>query len=113
MAKAGRTRYLRQITLSVLRYYIEFEDGVIPGGVFEPRVLDYRIDVERIITAELDPAEHRMLMLVHQAGLTNVDAAAQCGIQVKRPDKYLSAIETRLGRVFERRNMLDLLGYLR
>jgi predicted SpoU family rRNA methylase len=99
--------------------YAEVEDGMLPatregGRSFDPRLIDYRIDVQRLMDRELSVADQDVLMAIHRDGLTHADALAAAHITTTlQPYSYVAALETRMGRLFERKKMLDLVGYLR
>lgn len=112
------TRYYRKITETVLRWYNELDGGIVQtdtGPVFDTRVVDYRMDVDRILD-RLAEQERAMLMLIHRDGCTHAEAAQGVGISAQRPDVLVEEIETRIGRVFDRYRLDDFLryvGYLR
>jgi hypothetical protein len=116
---ANGDRYFRQTTASVLKLYIEFEDGILPGdhtqgARFEPRVIDYRIDIERILNRELTKQEQLVLFAVHRDGLTHSDAIRYARLEMPvNPYAFVSSLEIRLGKSLEKKKMLDLLAYLR
>lgn len=109
---ASAKRFFRHTAVSVMQLYLEFEDGVMPGGVFDPRILDYRIDIERILEQELSAAELTVLMAVHRDGKTDAEAVAMAGLDTQRPSALVRRIEIRIGKVFERKNFLDFTRYL-
>lgn len=109
-----KSRYLRRITQSVLRWYSECEGGTIQtdnGPAFDERILNYRVDVE-LALKEFDPREVRAILLIHQDGLTHAKALSLAGILSARPDKTVEDIEIRMGRVFERRRLSEFLTYI-
>lgn len=105
------TRYYRQVVATVLRWFCELEDGVIPGASFDPRVLDYRLDVDRAMRG-LVPRDRSVLMAIHRDGLGYASAVHQAGITVERPDAYVALLEVRTGKLFERKGLSDLMVYL-
>jgi hypothetical protein len=110
-------RYYRQATASVLRFYVEFEDGLVQsnnlGPIFDPRVLDYRIDVERILARELSQAECSVLLAIHRDGLSHAAALKVAAITARRPDNFVVDLEVRAGRAFIKHKLLDFLSYFR
>ena len=110
-------RYYRQVTASVLQFYLEFEDGLLPrermrGEYFEPRIIDYRIDVDRVLKM-FPPHDVVILMAVHRDGLAHADALRQAKVVCERPSDYVDQLEVRVGKLLDRKNMLDFLAYIR
>ncbi len=108
------SRYYRRVTQTVLRWYVELENGIIEtdnGRVFDARVLDYRIDVE-LAMRSFDQREVKAILLIHRDGLSHVQALSLSGIQADRPDKVVEDIETRLGRAFARKRLSEFLDYI-
>jgi hypothetical protein len=114
-------RYFRQVTASVLQFYVEFEDGMLPrntmmdlsrGEYFEPRIIDYRIDIERVLKT-LGDDNVSVIMAVHRDGLTHGDAMLSAGMDPASANRYVAALEVKLGKAFERKNLLDFLQYIR
>lgn len=106
-------RYYRRVTAAVLRWYFELAEGVLPGAQhFDHGALDYHMDVERILNAELSGVERQMLTAVHRDGIAATDAARHAGAAGDRPDRTIALLEARLGRVFARRQMLQIAPYL-
>lgn len=98
-----------------MRWFTELEDGYISspeGRVFDSRLLDYRIDVDRVL-GRLHPAERRVIEGVHSRGLTHADAVRQAGYKTERPDYVVARLEAQLGRMLELADMVDLLAYLK
>jgi hypothetical protein len=109
-------RYYRQVTASVLNHYIEFEDGLVPGEAgdyFEPRIIDYRIDVERAVKAELGHQGFDVLLYIHKDGMTHAEALQMAGVYEKHPARHVIDLEKRLGKALVRKNLLDFTLYLR
>jgi hypothetical protein len=113
-------RYYRFITSCVMQRYYELEDGILGperglghsgGPTFDPRVLNYRIDVERILD-KLPPADRTMLDAVYRDGLSDADALRTAGLNAVRPDDVILRLELRLGALFERAKLMDLEGYI-
>jgi hypothetical protein len=107
-------RHYRQMARTVLRWYVELEDGVIQTGEgqrFDARVLDYRIDVERVFK-RFHPTEVKAVLMVNRDGLTHAQAVTAAGIQNDRPDRVIADIETRLGQAFERLRLDEFLQYV-
>lgn len=113
-------RYYRSITANVLQRYFELEDGVVGPErglrgsgerAFDPRVLNYRLDVERIVK-RVQPCDVVLMTAIHRDGLTAAAAAKCAGLLVKRPDDYVMRLEVALGKAFERAKMTDLSVYL-
>lgn len=102
----------------VLRWYTELEDGfiqVIDGPRFDVRVLDYRLDVERVLK-QFHPAHVKAVLLVNRDGLTPTEAIRLSGIPTDRPSVVIEDIEIRMGQAFERLcldEFLDYVDYLR
>jgi hypothetical protein len=94
-----------------MRWYTEFEDGIIPGCGFDPRVLDYRMDVE-IALRGLTDIERNILMSIHRDGLTGAGAVRQAGLNVERPGALIASLETRVGQLFERKGLSNINLYL-
>lgn len=109
---ASAKRYFRHTAVSVMQLYLEFEDGIMPGGVFDPRILDYRIDIERILETELTTAERTVLLAVHRDGLSDAEAVHTAGLDTERPSALVRRVEIKIGKVFERKKMLDFTRYL-
>jgi hypothetical protein len=111
-------RYYRQTTASVMQFYVEFADGILPGNPYEgerfdPRVIDYRIDVERILDRELSKQDKSILLALHRDGLTQADALLSAGVAHPWPHAYVRDLEVRIGKVLDRQKMFDFLAYLR
>jgi hypothetical protein len=113
-------RYYRYITACVLQRYYELEDGVVGperglgagGPTFDPRVLDYRIDVERVLL-QLTTAQQAVLAGVHRDGLSCADAVRSAGVvRTVRADDLVLRIEIDLGKKFERAKLMDIEGYI-
>lgn len=104
-------RYYRQITASVLHWYVELEDGIIPGSTFDVNVLNYRLDVERALK-KVQPADVAIMLSVHRDGLRYVEALSLAGVTAERPDHYVASLEVRTGRLLERMKLTDLQRYL-
>lgn len=104
-------RYFRQVTATVMRWYVELEDGIIPGAAFDTRVLDYRIDIDRVVN-NFDPPDREIILYIHRDGLTHNDALTHAGIAHDRPDVYVAGLEARLGRLFEKKRLSDIQMYL-
>lgn len=101
-----------------MQFYLEFEDGLLPrtpmrGEYFEPRIIDYRIDIERVMLATLSKDDVSVIFAVHRDGLTHSDSLASVGIQDANANRYVAALEVKLGKAFERKNLLDFLQYIR
>lgn len=112
---ANGDRYYRQVAKTVLQNYIEFESGTLPGefgDYFEPRIIDYRIDVERAITAEVGAQGLQILLDIHKAGMTHAQALLEAAVYEKHASRYVMGLEIRLGKSLERKNLLDFTTYL-
>jgi hypothetical protein len=108
------SRYYRKVSQTVLRWYVELENGLIQadsGSVFDERVLNYRIDVE-LAMKPFDPREIKAVLLIHRDGLTHLTALRLAGINSNRPDKTVEDIETRLGKAFDKRRLSEFLAYI-
>lgn len=111
-------RYYRRVTETVLRWYTELDDGMIQsesGPVFDTRVLDYRIDVSKVL-AQFTETEQAIVLLIHRDGCSPKIATAMSGVIVERPELYVEDIEVRMGRAFDKRKLgqfLAYVGYLR
>lgn len=95
---------------SVLRWYFELEDGYIPtadGPRFDPRVLDYRVDVD-LVLRKFHPAETLAITLLHRDGFTAEQALQVAGLNVPS----LEDVEIRMGAAFERRGLDEFLKYV-
>lgn len=103
-------RYLRHVTASVLQWYLEFEDGVV-GSYFEPRLLNYRIDVERIFE-HLAETEQELLLAIHRDGKTPEEAALAAGWVTDAAERLVAVVEVKLGRALVAKGMLDLTAYI-
>ena len=98
----------------VMQWYVEFADGYIAspeGRCFDARLLDYRIDVERLLK-RLHPAERAVIEGIHVEGLTQAEAVKKAGYEATRPDDVVASLEVKVGRMFDRLNMSDLISYL-
>lgn len=97
---AKDAQYFRQVVAAVLRWYTEFEDGILPGDQFNPGVLDYRLDVERILKT-LSSTDRARLLARHRDGATS------------QSDQHAEELlEEQLGRLFDDQDLLNLKGYL-
>ncbi len=111
-------RHFRQTTRNVLRWYTELEDGIIQtedGSRFDQRILDYRVDVDRVLS-KFHEQEVEVVLLVNRDGLTHAQATTVAGVKTDRPDRYVADIEIRMGQVFQRLRLdqfLDYVEYLR
>ena len=111
-------RYHRKIAETVLRWYTELEDGMIQsdaGPVFDSRILDYRVDVERVL-GKFPKAERDIILLIHRDGCSQVEATRLAGVFTERPDLVVADIEARMGQAFDQLRLgafLDYVGYLR
>jgi len=99
----------RQITAAVFEWYFEFESGVI-GTHFDPRVLNYRVDVERLMRS-LPPAERELLWAVHRDGMDPANAAIAAKWITTDPDALVESVETRFGRQLRSSGLFDLVQY--
>lgn len=107
-------RHYRQIARTVLRWYVELEDGLIQsedGQKFDVRVIDYRIDVDKVLK-KFPPADVMAVLLVNRDGITHAQAVHIAGIQTQRPDHYIEDVEIRLGQAFERLRLDEFLRYV-
>lgn len=112
---SSRERYYRQIASQVLLRYCESEDGMFSRNgetLFEPRMLDYRVDVERVLDRECSSTQKQALLLVHRDGLTMADALRVAGLLVDYPSRVFALLEHQVGQAFARRGLDDLEGYL-
>lgn len=111
-------RYYRRVTETVLRWYTELDDGVIQsesGPVFDERVLNYRIDVSRVLNQFTD-TEQAIVLLIHRDGCSQKTAVSLMGVETDRPEQYVEDIEVRMGRAFDKKRLgqfLSYVGYLR
>lgn len=111
---AATQRETRHITAVVLRWYYECDVGVIScrhGQVFDVRLLNYRVDVERVMAAQLSTAEQHALTFRHRDGLSIRDAVTLAHLHTDRPDTLIAAIESRLGRALLREGLNDISTY--
>jgi hypothetical protein len=111
----SKERYYRTIATQVLLRYCESEDGMLTDNGetrFESRMLDYRVDVDRVLEKECTLAERQVLLLVHRDGLTMADAIRVAGLMVPHPSRVVALLEHRVGQAFVRRKLNDLEGYL-
>ena len=105
--------FYRKITASVLQRYCELEDGVLGKDLyFDPRVSDYRIDVERALR-RLAPSHYDVLIYLHRDGLTQADAVRTAGIASLRPDLLVAQIEATTGKLLLSAGLVDIKSYLR
>jgi hypothetical protein len=98
----------------VFRWYFELEDGRIQtneGSRFDPRVLDYRVDVD-LVLRRFPPAEVLAMILITRDGLTHTHALEVAGIKTSRPDSVIENIEIRIGQAFERSSLDEFLKYV-
>lgn len=111
----SQERYYRQITSAVIGYCLELETGVVVvesiGRIFAPELIHYKIDVERALK-QFSAAEQKALLLVHRDGLSFEDAVSLAGIKDGHPKAVIVGLEVRVGRLFERLKLNDLIGYL-
>jgi len=113
----ARRRYYRYVCETVLRWYVEYEDGFVAnrreGYYFDIGVLDFRIDVEHALARSATPQEQLLLLLIHRDGIGYTDAIAQsrCVISA-RPDHAIGAIEAKVGREFSRCGLQAFSSYL-
>lgn len=109
-----KSRYLRKVAQTVLRWYLECEGGVLQtdrGPTFDERILNYRVDVE-LALRRFDSRETKAIFLIHRDGFTHAQALTLSGIVSARPDKTVEDIETRMGMAFERRRLSEFLRYI-
>jgi hypothetical protein len=88
---------------------LELEGGfiqVVDGPRFDVRVLDYRIDVERVFK-RFHPQEVKAVLLVHRDGFSPTEAIQLSGIPGTIQD-----IEIRMGRCFEQLRLDEFLQYV-
>lgn len=107
-------RYFRKITETVLRWYNELEDGMVQtdsGSVFDPRVLNYRMDVETVLR-RFTQQEQGLVELIHRDGCTQVQAVELMGYDTTRPDMVVANVEVRMGQAFERHKLDEFLKYV-
>lgn len=110
---AATQRETRHITQWVLRWYYECEQGIIGchyGQAFDVRILNYRVDVERVLH-QLSREEQVVLALRHRDGLAIRDAVTLSGLHTTRPDTLIAALESRLGRTLLREGLSDITIY--
>lgn len=115
-ASVSRTnlRHYRKVAQTVIRYYAELEDGVFQtedGPRFDARLLDYRIDVDKVLK-KFDPREVQAIMCIVRDGLTHGQAVKLAGIPTTRPDHIVEDIEIRMGQAFERLRLDEFLRYV-
>ena len=116
MSRDSREKYFRKITANVIQRYCELEFGVLSnrgtdGATFDPRALDYRIDVERVLD-KLPRQIKDALIAIHRDGLSPAQALAMVSITKTTPARFIAAVETSLGQIFERKRLADMEGYL-
>ena len=113
MAVLQDERNFRAITEMVMRCYCEFADGfhqVSEGRMFDTRLINYRIDVERVLN-RLEPWERLLLNAIHLENMTQQEAAKAAGISAERYDHLVARVETKVGRLFDRAGLGNLLTY--
>lgn len=107
-----------------MRWIAEFREGTISTPdtrVFDHRLLDYRIDVLRLMERKLHEFERIILNGVHVDGMSTREAvrrAAALGGQFERlahmePDMVVAKVEAKMGRIVEQTGMSNILSYLR
>lgn len=94
----------------MLQRYAELENGMV-GNAFDPRLLNYRMDVERLLTIAM-PIGFQVLQSVHRDGLRHDAACVMAGLESERPDDLVKRLEVDAGRLFERAGLSDIEGYL-
>lgn len=107
-------RALRAVVKSVLRWYYELEDGILGYEehlLFDARFLNYRVDVWHLL-AQLTDEERLVLQLIHRDGVPQAAAVRLAHIRTDRPDTFVAALESRLGRRLIRASLDDLSCYL-
>jgi hypothetical protein len=110
----NKSRYLRRVTQTVLRWYSECDGGSIQtesGPVFDERILNYRLDVELALKG-FDNREVQAILYIHLDGCTHAQALRLAGLVSERPDKTVEDIEVRMGRSFERKRLSEFLNYI-
>ena len=120
-----RCGHYRQLARLALQWSIEPVDGVYsnprhPAGLFcrqfDPTVLDFKIDVERILRAGLRWPEYVALVLLHRDGLTCEEAVRAAAAfdpewQHGRPDNLIALAEHKAGLILTRAGMTDIRAY--
>ena len=90
------------------------EDGfiqVVDGPKFDVRVLDYRLDVDRVLK-RFHPAEVKAILYVHRDGHTPALAIQLSGIPTERPTAAIEGIEIRMGQAFAKARLDEFIQYV-
>lgn len=103
-------RYYRSVAATVLQRYAEVESGMV-GQEFDPRLLDYRIDVERILVF-MSMATLLVLTAIYCEGVPRDQACAMAGVETNRPDEIVRGYEAEAGRRFEKAGLSNMEAYL-
>jgi hypothetical protein len=105
-------KHYRRAAAAVIQIYLELEEGTV-GDTFDPRLLNFRMDVDRILKRIFSVNERAALLCVHRRGLTAGEAVAlACIVTRKKPAAYIAALESRLGRSLQEYGLLDFQAYL-
>ena len=103
-----KERYYRHLSNKVLQMYYELESGSVPGGEFDVRVLNYRLDVERLFRT-LSQSDQSLLTAVYRDGLTATEAVRA---QSVGPLLSVARAEVSLGRLLDQHQLLNVEAYL-
>lgn len=126
MAQA-RLGHYRRLARLALQWALEPVDGQYsdpsrPSGMFarqfDPAIIDFRLDVDRILRHALSWPEYVALILVHRDGLTCEEAVAAAAVydpewQHGRPDNRIGLIEHQAGLALAQAGIRDIRTYFR
>lgn len=111
---ADGRRYFRAVTAVVLQRFYELDLGV-RDHTFDHNLLNYHLDVERLLGRIASVQERLVLEHVHKNGLTQVEALRAARVPCDTPDaaaQYLRTLEARIGRIFARHGIANIDRYL-